>query len=269
MQNDLNEKNLLSISEASSYLGVSIDTIRRWDKKGKLPSFRSPGGHRYFKKTDLDHVFGKKYERAEETKPRVRKQAVSSIKQVASVDLGSTLQNTEPTNSLEIKPASYEDIPPVPNTRNDSQKENQNPSEFYFPAIDFPVFQPPKKVIQIPMLTPIKVIQREDINIERNISIDKTKYHENAVFETKIEEKRKTILVPSPNTLNTSADKEMKEQKLTRDSKKDIKSQNMAATGALSSYKSYLIVSVTGVILTLILIYLYITLPQKPLSPIP
>jgi|SRR3990172_9837960 len=61
---------LLSIGEASEYLGVSIDTVRRWEKKGKIATYRSPGGHRYFQKNDLDSVFGKKYERAAETKPR-------------------------------------------------------------------------------------------------------------------------------------------------------------------------------------------------------
>lgn len=65
-----NALNLLSIGQASEYLGVSIDTLRRWEKKGKIASYRSPGGHRYFKKNELDDMFGKKYERSVETKPR-------------------------------------------------------------------------------------------------------------------------------------------------------------------------------------------------------
>ena len=48
---------LLSIGEASEYLGVSIDTLRRWEKKEKVKSYRSPGGHRYFRKNDLDTLF--------------------------------------------------------------------------------------------------------------------------------------------------------------------------------------------------------------------
>ncbi|OGM15650.1 hypothetical protein A2V56_01985 [Candidatus Woesebacteria bacterium RBG_19FT_COMBO_42_9] len=47
----------LSIGKASKYLGVSIDTLRRWEKKEKISSHRSPGGHRYFLKEDLDQVF--------------------------------------------------------------------------------------------------------------------------------------------------------------------------------------------------------------------
>ena len=44
----------LNISEAAKYLGFSIDTLRRWDKSGKLPAKRSEGGHRYYPQTDLE-----------------------------------------------------------------------------------------------------------------------------------------------------------------------------------------------------------------------
>lgn len=55
---------LLSIGEASNTLGVSIDTLRRWEKQGKIPTFRSPGGHRYYKTADLKAAMNKKYQRA-------------------------------------------------------------------------------------------------------------------------------------------------------------------------------------------------------------
>jgi len=48
----LNKK--LSISNAANYLGVSIDTLRRWDRSGKLRAKKSPGGHRYYSKLDLN-----------------------------------------------------------------------------------------------------------------------------------------------------------------------------------------------------------------------
>jgi len=47
-------KNLLTISKAAKYLGVSIDTLRRWDSKGKLKAIRSSGGHRYYSKEQLE-----------------------------------------------------------------------------------------------------------------------------------------------------------------------------------------------------------------------
>ncbi len=44
----------LTISEAAKQLGISIDTLRRWDKSGKLPAKKSVGGHRYYSQTDLE-----------------------------------------------------------------------------------------------------------------------------------------------------------------------------------------------------------------------
>lgn len=48
------DKNLLTIGEAAKFLGVSIDTLRRWDLKGKLRAIRSSGGHRYYSKEQLE-----------------------------------------------------------------------------------------------------------------------------------------------------------------------------------------------------------------------
>lgn len=46
---------LLSIGEAAKLLNVSIDTLRRWDAAGRLPSIRSgPRGHRFYRKSDID-----------------------------------------------------------------------------------------------------------------------------------------------------------------------------------------------------------------------
>lgn len=48
-------KELLTIVEAAEFLGVSVDTLRRWDKSGKLAATRKEGGtHRYYKKEDLE-----------------------------------------------------------------------------------------------------------------------------------------------------------------------------------------------------------------------
>ena len=41
------------ISRASKELGVSIDTLRRWEREGKINSDRTPGGHRRY---DLDKL---------------------------------------------------------------------------------------------------------------------------------------------------------------------------------------------------------------------
>ncbi|MCK4588354.1 helix-turn-helix domain-containing protein [Candidatus Woesebacteria bacterium] len=61
---DKPQQDRLSIGEASRYLNVAIETLRRWDKKGKIESYRSPGGHRYFSRKDLKKLFKKgRYQR--------------------------------------------------------------------------------------------------------------------------------------------------------------------------------------------------------------
>lgn len=37
-----NMNNLLSVSEAASFIGVSTSTIRNWDRTGKLKAIRHP-----------------------------------------------------------------------------------------------------------------------------------------------------------------------------------------------------------------------------------
>ena len=44
---------MLSVSEASEYLGVSISTMRRWEKEGKLIPHRTSGKHRRYDKNEL------------------------------------------------------------------------------------------------------------------------------------------------------------------------------------------------------------------------
>lgn len=50
----------LSIGEASTLLGVSVSTLRRWEKEGRLrPSFRTYGQHRRYSINDLHVLMGK------------------------------------------------------------------------------------------------------------------------------------------------------------------------------------------------------------------
>ncbi len=45
-----------TLSEASRILGVHPATIRQWSDEGKLPAFRTPGGHRRFAREDIDRM---------------------------------------------------------------------------------------------------------------------------------------------------------------------------------------------------------------------
>ena len=49
------EPELLTISQAAEYLGVSLNTLRRWDENGKLVAIKKEGGtHRYYRERDLE-----------------------------------------------------------------------------------------------------------------------------------------------------------------------------------------------------------------------
>ena len=41
-------------SQAASYLGVSLATVRRWSNEGYLRGYRTPGGQRRFSREQLD-----------------------------------------------------------------------------------------------------------------------------------------------------------------------------------------------------------------------
>lgn len=44
---------LLTVGEAAAELRVHGDTIRRWDKAGKIAAIRTPTGHRRFLASDI------------------------------------------------------------------------------------------------------------------------------------------------------------------------------------------------------------------------
>src|SRR2546428_13924822 len=46
----------LTLGQAAKYLGVAQSTIRKWSDQGLLPAFYTPGGHRRFKRHDLDPI---------------------------------------------------------------------------------------------------------------------------------------------------------------------------------------------------------------------
>src|SRR6516225_4947848 len=63
------EKDYLTIQQAARYVGVSAQTLRRWDAEGKLKSVRHPGNdYRYYKRSDLDPL-RLEYQRAEQKNP--------------------------------------------------------------------------------------------------------------------------------------------------------------------------------------------------------
>ena len=48
----------LTLGQAAKYLGVAQSTIRKWSDSGRLAAFYTPGGHRRFRRGDLDQFLG-------------------------------------------------------------------------------------------------------------------------------------------------------------------------------------------------------------------
>ena len=51
-------KQQYTIGEASRVLGVSIDTIRRWDREGKIKTHRDAGNRRVVPASEIDRMRG-------------------------------------------------------------------------------------------------------------------------------------------------------------------------------------------------------------------
>jgi excisionase family DNA binding protein len=44
----------MTLGQAAKYLGVAQSTIRKWSDQGRLPAFYTPGGHRRYRRSDLE-----------------------------------------------------------------------------------------------------------------------------------------------------------------------------------------------------------------------
>ena len=65
----------LSINDACRMLGVDQSTLRRWSDAGKVPVFRTPGGHRRYAEDDLRALLGGQPRRQD--RPRVTRQVIT------------------------------------------------------------------------------------------------------------------------------------------------------------------------------------------------
>jgi excisionase family DNA binding protein len=65
----------LSINQACQLLGVDQSTLRRWSDAGKVPVFRTPGGHRRYTEDDLRALLGEGPRRQE--RPRLSRQVLA------------------------------------------------------------------------------------------------------------------------------------------------------------------------------------------------
>jgi excisionase family DNA binding protein len=48
------ESDWLTLGQAAKFLGVAQSTIRKWSDQGRVPAFYTPGGHRRYRRGDLE-----------------------------------------------------------------------------------------------------------------------------------------------------------------------------------------------------------------------
>ena len=53
------EPDWLTLGQAAKYLGVAQSTIRKWSDQGRVPAFYTPGGHRRYRRADLDNFLNR------------------------------------------------------------------------------------------------------------------------------------------------------------------------------------------------------------------
>jgi len=201
MDNQANTKRLLSIGEASEHLGVSIDTLRRWEKRGRINPLRSPGGHRYFDKVELDNLFGKRYTRDEETERRTNEELGRPQTVVEPVPVIPTPQPEIPEIKTVPQMENTQTIPPIPGYSvpetplNSFQGLNNTPDTFaQIPASDIKsqTSEPSAKIEP----TQPQLVQNTSQNEEFKLSniLLPNKNEDNTLSQEEIERRVNTII---------------------------------------------------------------------------
>lgn len=50
------EADLVPIGEAARIFGVTVATVRRWEREGKISAERTPGGQRRFNRAEIERA---------------------------------------------------------------------------------------------------------------------------------------------------------------------------------------------------------------------
>lgn len=51
-----NEADLVPIGEVARLFGVTVATVRRWEREGKISAERTPGGQRRFNRAEIERA---------------------------------------------------------------------------------------------------------------------------------------------------------------------------------------------------------------------
>jgi excisionase family DNA binding protein len=50
------DDDVMTPGQVAAFFRVSLKTLHRWDKTGVLPAFRTRGGHRRFRRSDVERA---------------------------------------------------------------------------------------------------------------------------------------------------------------------------------------------------------------------
>lgn len=50
------EADLVPIGEVARFFGVTVATVRRWEREGKISAQRTPGGQRRFNRAEIERA---------------------------------------------------------------------------------------------------------------------------------------------------------------------------------------------------------------------
>jgi excisionase family DNA binding protein len=65
------EAEWMTLGQAAKFLGVAQSTIRKWSDLGRVPAFYTPGGHRRYRRADLEAFIARSGPGQQETGPVV------------------------------------------------------------------------------------------------------------------------------------------------------------------------------------------------------
>ena len=92
-------KQLYTASEAASALGISLDTLRRWDKSGRIAVQRDAANRRYVDAAEIDRVCG---DRGSHLSARNRFQGVVTDVKIEGLMAQVELVATEPMRLVAV-----------------------------------------------------------------------------------------------------------------------------------------------------------------------
>lgn len=174
---------LLSIGEAAEFLGVSIDTLRRWERRGKVKTHRSPGGHRYFSKEELRSLFGKRYKRQQIAAENPKKEDLAINTPLPAIPQTNE-ENTE-------KPVSYRTMTVDEFLSTDAKEETSLPENIshVHPSMNESHITP-SSILDPLLETQEQTVSKDKLEDQASVGTDETD-------TTKLDQENKTILSPA------------------------------------------------------------------------